>query len=133
MSRNKTRKMRGGAVETKTKDYDIYVFSTNQISTLENSDPNYKEIGIIHITDSDASGAFRTIGTGVANAFGAKGFDNSIIDRARNKALKKMATLIKPNQKVCGLKVEMSMPHNTKLYLVNFVGTLLEKIPTIKN
>ena len=133
MSRNKTRKMRGGAVATQPKDYNIYVFPTNQISTLENSDPNYKEIGIIHITDSDASGAFRTIGTGVANAFGAKGFDNSILDRARNRALKKMATLIKPNQKVCGLKVEMVLPSNTTLYLVNFVGTLLEKIPTIKN
>lgn len=127
MSINKTRKMRGGAVENKTKDYDIYVFPTNQISTLENSDPNYKEIGIIHITDSDASGVFRTIGTGLANAFGAKGFDNSILDRARNRALKKMATFIKPTQKVCGLKVEMVLPSNTTLYLVNFVGTLLEK------
>lgn len=133
MSRNKTRKMRGGGVATQPKDYNIYVFPTNQISTLENSDPNYKEIGIIHITDSDASGVFRTIGTGLANAFGAKGFDNSILDRARNRALKKMTTLIKPTQKVCGLKVEMVLPSNTTLYLVNFVGTLLEKIPTIKN
>ena len=127
MSRNKTRKMRGGGVATQPKDYNIYVFPTNQISTLENSDPNYKEIGIIHITDSDASGVFRTIGTGLANAFGAKGFDNSILDRARNRALKKMATFIKPTQKVCGLKVEMVLPSNTTLYLVNFVGTLLEK------
>ena len=125
--------MRGGGVATQPKDYNIYVFPTNQISTLENSDPNYKEIGIIHITDSDASGVFRTIGTGLANAFGAKGFDNSILDRARNRALKKMTTLIKPTQKVCGLKVEMVLPSNTTLYLVNFVGTLLEKIPTIKN
>lgn len=124
MPRDKTRKMRGGATSQNSKMRANYIFNTNRLSTLANTDQRYVETGIIHVTESDASGLFREIGTGVANVFGRKGFDNSIIDKARNKALEKIQSMLKPNQKVCGLRVEMTNQPN--LFFVHLVGTLLE-------
>ena len=90
MSNNKTRKIRGGGPATNSA---IFIFGTNQISTQYNTDPNFVEKGIIHVTDSDAIGSLRAMGTDFANIFGAKGFDNSIIDseifiEVRNNLLK---------------------------------------------
>jgi len=123
MSRNKTRKtrsMKGGAPI----DPSVFIFGSTQISTLNNTDPRFVEKGIIHVTDSDAIGSFRAIGTDFANIFGAKGFDNSIIDRARNKALVKMSSLIGPRQKVSGLRMEVTQ--YPQLIFVHLYGTLLE-------
>ena len=124
MPRDKTRKMRGGATAQNSKKHANYIFSSNQISTQYNTDPRFNEIGIIHVTDSDAVGSFRAIGTGVANVFGAKGFDNSIIDKARNKALIKMAKMLTNKQKVCALRMEITQ--NPQLIFVHLYGTLLE-------
>lgn len=122
MPRNKTRKMRGGA--NPIQNPAIYIFNSNQISTQYNTDPRFAEKGIIHVTDSDAIGTFRAIGTDLANVFGAKGFDNSIIDRARNKALSKMAMLLTNRQKVCSLRMELTQ--HPQLIFVHLYGTLLE-------
>lgn len=119
MPRDKTRKMYGGA-----NNHANYVFSTNQISTQYNIDPRFNEIGIIHVTDSDAIGSFRAIGTDFANVFGAKGFDNSIIDIARNRALVKLAKMLTNKQKVCGLRMEITQ--NPQLIFVHLYGTLLQ-------
>ena len=119
MPRDKTRKMYGGA-----NNYANYVFSTNQISTQYNIDPRFNEIGIIHVTDSDAIGSFRAIGTDFANVFGAKGFDNSIIDIARNRALVKLAKMLTNKQKVCSLRMEITQ--NPQLIFVHLYGTLLQ-------
>jgi hypothetical protein len=124
MPRDKTRKMRGGATAHPLKNYANYVFSTNQISTQYNTDPRFNEIGIIHVTDSDAIGSFRAIGTDFANVFGAKGFDNSIIDIARNRALVKLAKMLTNKQKVCGLRMEITQ--NPQLIFVHLYGTLLQ-------
>jgi hypothetical protein len=124
MPRDKTRKMCGGANAHPSKNYVNYVFSTNQISTQYNIDPRFNEIGIIHVTDSDAIGSFRAIGTDLANAFGAKGFDNSIIDIARNRALVKLAKMLTNKQKVCGLRMEITQ--NPQLIFVHLYGTLLQ-------
>jgi hypothetical protein len=56
--------------------------------------------------------------------FGAKGFDNSIIDVARNKALVKMTSLLTSKQKVCGLRMEITQ--YPQLVFVHLYGTLLE-------
>ena len=114
--------MRGGA--NPIQNPAIYIFGSNQISTQYNTDPRFAEKGIIHVTDSDAIGTFRAIGTDFANVFGAKGFDNSIIDRARNKALSKMAMLLTNQQKVCGLRMEITQ--HPQLIFVHLYGTLLE-------
>ena len=124
MPRDKTRKIRGGVNAHLSKNYANYVFSTNQISTQYNIDSRFNEIGIIHVTESDAVGSFRAIGTDLANMFGAKGFDNSIIDIARNRALVKLARMLTNKQKVCGLRMEITQ--NPQLIFVHLYGTLLQ-------
>ena len=57
-------------------DVDIYIFKTHQISTEPNTDNTFKEIGIIHLSESIAINAARGFITGVANVFGKKGFEN---------------------------------------------------------
>lgn len=126
--RNKTQRIRslkgGGATKNPIDDISTFVFQSNQISTQYNTDQRFNEIGIIHVTDSDAIGSFRAMGTDFANVFGAKGFDNSIIDRARNKALIKMARMLSNKQKVCGLRMEITQ--HPQLIFVHLYGTLLE-------
>ena len=98
---------------------------TNQISTQANDDPAYTEIGIIHVTDSAAINAARGFVTDVSNLFGAKGFDNTIFDLARNGALNQMKMLMTDTQKVCNLRMETS--NDPALVFVHMYGTLLEK------
>ena len=116
-----TRRKRGGQENTEN-----FIFPSNQISTQSNDDAAYKEIGIIHITDSAAINALRNLGSSVANFFGSKGFDNTVFDTCRNEALKKLAEKIGANQKVCNMRMDMDMA-NKELVFIHIYGTLLEK------
>jgi len=85
-----------------------YIFDSTNISTQPNTDMSYKEVGVIHITESAAINALKGFATGVANIFGAKGFDNSVYDKARNLALKKIINQInEKTQKICNLRMEV--------------------------
>ena len=117
------RNLKGGA-----SDKETFIFSSNNISTQPNEDINYKEIGIIHVTDSAAVNAIKAFGTGIANIFGAKGFDNSVYDRARNSALAKiMKQINKDTQKICNLRMDIDNGSQSSLFFVHIYGTLLEK------
>ena len=89
----KTRK-RGGSTEK-------FIFMADNISTQPNTDSSYKEVGILHVTDSTAVNIIRGIATNVSNLFGDKGFDNPLIDDLRNSTLEKVKQMIKEDQKVC--------------------------------
>jgi len=118
--KNKSYKRGGG--ETK----DDYVFSSEFISTQQNTDASYREVGLIHVTDSTAINAIRGMATGFANFFGKKGFDNRVFDIARNSALTKLEEQIdKRNQKVSNLRMEVSSDQT--LVFVHLYGTLLQK------
>jgi hypothetical protein len=108
-------------------DVSDFIFSAENITTQPNLDTSYKEVGIIHITDSAAVNAVRAFGTGILNMFGQKGFDNIIFDKCRNDALGKLKVLLKDNQKVCNLRMDIDPPTETKLIFVHVYGTLLEK------
>jgi hypothetical protein len=99
---------------------------TNQITTQANDDPAYHEIGIIHVTDSAAINVARGFVTNVSNFFGAKGFDNTVFDLARNGALNQMKMLMSDTQKVCNLRMETS--NDPTLVFVHLYGTLLAKV-----
>lgn len=116
-----TRKKRGGDGSPEN-----FIFLSKQISTQHNDDMEYKEIGIIHITDSAAINALRNFGSGIANFFGSKGFDNTVFDTCRNDALKKLSKQIGANQKVCNMRMDMDMA-NKELVFIHIYGTLLEK------
>jgi hypothetical protein len=115
----KTKKKFGGNKEK-------YVFLTDKITTQPNTDDSYKEIGIIHLTESDAINIIRGFATGVSNIFGAKGFDNSLIDSLRNSTLNRLSGMIEPDQKVCNLRMEIDSS-NPKLVFHHVYGTLFKK------
>ena len=124
MNTNKTtRKNRGGADNA---DISNYVFMTTQLTTQPSIDPLYKEIGIIHFTDSGSINALREFATGISNIFGKKGFDNIIYDKIRNQALTNFQTKLKPNQKVSNLRIELNNNAQDTIF-IHIYGTLLQK------
>ena len=109
-------------------DPATYIYSSHNITSQQNQDPNYKEIGIVHITESAAINALKGFATGVANIFGAKGFDNSVYDKARNTALNKiMKQIDTKKQKICNLRMDVENNPQSSLFFIHLYGTLLEK------
>ena len=107
---------------------NINIFDTTNISTQPNEDKNYKEIGVVHITESEGINFIKNIGTGVANLFGRKGFDNSSYDKAREKALFKILKMITIDQKICNLRMDIDVSSKSNLVFVHLYGTLLQKM-----
>ena len=120
---NKKRNKKGGA-DTKS-DINNFIFPSKNISTQQNFDSNYEEVGVVHVTDSTAINAIRGAVTGIANFFGSKGFDNSVYDIARNSELKKLTSQITSNQKISNLRMEASFDQT--LVFIHLYGTLLQK------
>jgi uncharacterized protein YbjQ (UPF0145 family) len=121
-----SRKNRGGASDL---DISLYYYQNPLISNQPNIDPNYVESGIIHVTESQGINALRTGATDLANFFGAKGFDNTIIDKTRNIALEKLFRVAKQSNidKISNLRMEMTNS-DPGLIVVNLYGTALKKI-----
>ena len=105
-----------------------FIFPSQHISTQPNSDANYIEVGIVHITESAAINALKGFATGVANIFGSGGFDTSSYDKARNSALNSIVNKInKQTQKICNLRMEIENNPQSSLFFVHLYGTLLQK------
>jgi hypothetical protein len=116
-------KLKGGAGSS-----ELYIYNSSNISTQQNQDINYKEVGIIHITESGAVNILKGFATGVANIFGSKGFDNSVYDKARNVALGKIMKQINTQtQKICNLRMDIENNPASSLFFIHLYGTLLEK------
>lgn len=136
MNSNKvTRRKRGGGwfgpdkpptQKPDTSDLSLFVFNTTSISTEPNNDPSYKQIGIIHFTDSGSINALREFATGIANVFGKKGFDNTIYDKIRNTALTTLLSKIQPNQKACNIRMEFENNMQDTIF-IHIYGTLYQK------
>jgi hypothetical protein len=111
-----------------TNNPEDYIYNSQYISTQQNQDINYKEVGIVHITESAAINALKGFATGVANIFGSKGFDNSVYDKARNSALNKIMKQINTQtQKICNLRMDVENNPTSSLFFIHIYGTLLEK------
>jgi hypothetical protein len=108
--------------------YENNILLNSKISTEPNLDPSYKNIGMIHITDSRGINVIREIGTEIMNIFGNKGFDNQIYDELRNESLDKINNFVNsnPNYKISNLRMEFSHV-NVNLLVHHVYGTLLEK------
>jgi hypothetical protein len=124
----------GGVGNVDITNKDIFIFRSDKISLQPNADPTYKEVGVIHITESGAVNVVRAFATGISNIFGAQGFDNPVYDTARNYALKKLDDLLEKEnkiQKVCNLRMEVT--NEETVFFVHLYGTLLEKTDSIQN
>jgi hypothetical protein len=116
-------KISGGKKEKNEK----VVFLTDKISTQSNHDDQYKEIGIVHMSEAGSVNVVREFGTGLANVLGRGGFDSTIYDEIRDKTLNKLNNLIQDNQKVCNLKIDVENVKANKLFYIHLHGTLLQK------
>lgn len=103
---------------------DNKIFATDNISTQPCNDPEYKEIGIIHMSDSIGLNALRNAATNIFNLVGAKGFDNKIYDKLRNSCLDQLKQIVKKNQRVCNLRIEIE--RDAQLIYMHLYGTLME-------
>jgi len=107
-----------------------YFFETKDISTQPNIDPDYEEVGIIHITDTLGVNAVREGATIFANIFGQKGFDNSRYDVARNEVLKLMVAEMKKQNidRVCNVRMDAAPgTEYNSMIIANIYGTALRK------
>ena len=116
----------GGDI-SKSQTITNLIFRSNKISNQQNIDSTYKEIGIIHITESGAINILRSAATGIFNIIGSKGFDNVVYDKVRNEALRKIDSLLQENQKICNLRMEIENVSESQLFFIHIYGTLLEK------
>ena len=105
-----------------------YFFDDENITNQPNTDTEYKECGIVHLTESQPINAFRGITTGIANFFGNKGFDNPIFDYTRNEALQKLKKIMenKKIHKICNLRMDVDNSDKS-LFVINLFGTALRK------
>ncbi len=104
-----------------------FLFMDRRVSTQENRDPTYMEVGIIHYSKPFAISLLRDFIGDIANMFGNAGIDNSVIDKARNEGLQEVLSKLKPNQKISNLKMEMERIDES-LILINIYGTVMHKI-----
>jgi hypothetical protein len=119
----KVNKLKGGGGSA-----EDYIYKSKYVSSQQNQDINYKEIGIIHITESGAINFLKGFASGVANIFGGKGFDNSVYDRTRNLALNKiMRYLDTETQKICNLRMDVENNPQSSSFFIHLYGTLLER------
>uniref|UniRef100_A0A6C0D5V5 Uncharacterized protein n=1 Tax=viral metagenome TaxID=1070528 RepID=A0A6C0D5V5_9ZZZZ len=126
----------GGAEKTTTKQEekqkmtDILsaskeeIFKSDKISTQPCNDPEYKEIGVIHKSESIAVNILRDFGTDFFNAFGRQGFDNSIYDQLRNTCFQKLQDSITDNQRICNVRADIERDKSS-IYM-HVYGTLME-------
>lgn len=106
------------------KDIDQYVFMSQQVSMEPNTDDEFTHMGVVHVTDSAGINVLREGISGLANFFGSKGIENAVYDYARNGALKKLVGVLKTNQKVCNLRMDMDVKDS--MVFVHMYGNLYE-------
>jgi uncharacterized protein YbjQ (UPF0145 family) len=126
---NKDGMMYRGGDDTPTESAS-YFFPTKNISTQENKDSDYEEVGIIHITDTLGVNAIREGATSFFNIFGQKGFDNSRYDVVRNEVLKLMVEEMKKQNidRVCNVRMDASPGSEyNSMIIANIYGTALRK------
>jgi hypothetical protein len=120
--KSKTRKRKGGAAITNPPKN---VILSNIISFSANTESEYKSVGVAHVTESAGVNVLRDIGTKLFNILGQKGFQSSVHDYCREKALEKLMSLLTSNQKLCDVKLDVET--NKQTILIHAYGTIYEK------
>lgn len=128
-TRNK-RPMSGGASND---THHLNLYKSKNISTQQNTDQSFVEVGIVHLSDSTGISIVRDFATGVANMVGRKGFDNGPIQQLRNKTLKTLSEILSEHAtqsgkecKICNLRMEIDQTQPGLIYH-HVHGTMVEK------
>jgi hypothetical protein len=115
---------------------NAFIFLNTRLSTQENKDPSYIEMGIAHTSDSVAINIVRGAVTDVFNLVGLSGFNNTLFDTARDNCLKNM--LLKLDTTYQGRDVKISnirfeaITIDPSLITMNAYGTFLERMAVIQ-
>jgi hypothetical protein len=105
---------------------NAFIFKSSNLSTQENRDPSYKEVGIAHITEASGIDAAKGAITKLSNMFGESGVESSVYDKTRNNALKRLQSMIPENHKINNIRFEVSTPNSRSIFL-HVYGTIFEK------
>jgi hypothetical protein len=126
---SKNKKKVGGGAE------HVYILTDNRLTTQDNKDNSYNEIGIIHTCESVAINIVRSTATGFLNMFGSSGFDNTIFDKARHDCLISIQGKLDSDKanvyKVSNIRFE-AITVDPSLITMNAYGTLLIKSKTVE-
>ncbi len=121
-----SQQQQNNALQLDQSKIDLYVFMSDKIS-IQSIPSDYKQIGIIHISDSAGINAIRQFGTNLANTFGSKGFDNTIYDKLRNTVLDKLNQMVaKTNHKVFNVRIDVESSATSSTIFVHLYGDLCE-------
>lgn len=135
--KKKSRSRRGGfwpfdnsqqqQLNTQQPQQSLFIFKSDQLSIQSIPTIGYKQIGIIHMSESAGINAVRQIGTNFANMFGSKGFDNTVYDKLRNQTFKKLINMISPNNKVFNIRMDLETSSKDTGIFLHLYGDLCEQ------
>ncbi len=114
----------------------VFIVQDARLSTQDNKDPLYTEIGVVHTSESVAINIVRGTVTDVFNLVGLSGFNNTLFDTARDNCLKNM--LLKLDTTFPGRDVKISnirfeaITIDPSLITMNAYGTFLEKMAVVQ-
>ena len=74
-----------------------------------NEDPEYKEIGVVNFSVPGALSGINEYLTEQATVVGFVGFKQHVYNLSRIKALDKLNLILKENQKICNLKIQLKI------------------------
>lgn len=86
---------------------DIYF--VKNISMQSNEDPEYQEIGVVNFSVPGALSGFRELISDEVTYYGFAGFKEQIYYLSKIKTLEKLKLVLKENQKICNLKIQLKI------------------------
>ena len=104
-----------------------FIYKSDQLSIQSIPLTGYKQIGIIHMSESAGINAVRQFGTNLSNMFGSKGFDNFIYDKLRNQTFKKLISMISPTNKVFNIRIDIETNSKDTGIFLHLYGDLCEQ------
>jgi len=116
----KTRKVFSGSSDT-------VKYSKAIIDNKFTLDPKkkYKTIGIVHATTAQPINLIRDWGNDIANAFGKRGFDDTLFAKARTDAVAELLSQVNDKQKIKDPHFDVELKGD-QLIIINAWATLLE-------
>ena len=121
-----TRKVGG----TKSKEEPNNIFLSKDLSTNPNTDPEYREIGIVHRSEMAGINIIRTLAKDIVNIVGVSGIDGAVYIYLRNQMLKKLEGFVGKDQKIANIRFDFETNERTfsGMVMLHAYGTLYEKI-----
>ena len=86
---------------------------------------DYKIIGIVHATTAQPINLMRDWGNDIANAFGRRGFDDSLFARVRSDAVSELLLQVSNKQKIKDVHFDLQLKGD-QLIIINAWATLME-------